>query len=135
MGHGPGKNSRPRQRRLEIGQKPIRKVKANVVYQGDNLPLLKELESGKIDLIYIDPPFCAGSVFKSKAWGKKIVSFNDEWGGGVQSYIHWLSPRLKEFHRLLAPTGSFASTWISDPFTMPKWSLTRFLAKKTLSMK
>ena len=86
---------------------PCRKVKANVVYQGDNLPILKEIESGKIDLIYIDPPFCAGSVFKSKAWGKKVVSFNDEWGGGVQSYIHWLSPRLKEFHRLLSHKGVF----------------------------
>ena len=79
----------------------------NVVYQGDNLPILKELESNKIDLCYIDPPFCSQSVRTSKAWGKKIVSFNDEWGGGVQSYIHWLSPRLKEMHRLLSPTGVF----------------------------
>ena len=41
------------QRRLWLGDKPTRKVKTNVVYQGDNLPLLKELESEKIDLIYI----------------------------------------------------------------------------------
>ena len=28
-------------------------------------------------------------------------------GGGVQSYIHWLKPRLKEFHRVLSPNGVF----------------------------
>ena len=61
----------------------IRKVKSNVIYQGDNLGIMRELEPNKIDLIYIDPPFCAQNVFKSKAWGKKEVSFNDEWGGGA----------------------------------------------------
>ena len=68
------------QRRLWLGDKPTRKVKTNVVYQGDNLPLIKELEPNKIDLIYIDPPFCSQAVYKSKAFGEK-VSFQDEWGG------------------------------------------------------
>ena len=75
------------QRRLWLGDKPTRKVKANIVYQGDNLEIMRELEPNKIQLIYIDPPFCAQNVFKSKAWNKKIVSFNDEWGGGVFNLI------------------------------------------------
>ncbi len=83
-----------------------RKVEANQIFQGDNLEIMRSLEGGKIDLIYIDPPFCAQNVFKSKAWGKE-VSFNDSWGGGVQSYIRWLVPRLRECHRLLKDTGSF----------------------------
>lgn len=29
-------------------------------------------------------------------------------GGGVQSYIHWLKPRLREFKRLLSDKGVFA---------------------------
>ena len=87
-------------------RKGIRKVKANQIYQGDNLGIMQSLEPGKIDLIYIDPPFCAQNVFKSKAWGKE-VSFNDSWGGGVNSYIRWLVPRLKECHRLLKDTGIF----------------------------
>ena len=95
------------QRRLWLGDKPTRKVKANIVYQGDNLEIMRELEPNKIQLIYIDPPFCAQNVFKSKAWNKKIVSFNDEWGGGIQSYIRWLVPRLRECYRLLSPTGVF----------------------------
>lgn len=95
------------QPRLWLGDKPKRKVKTNVIYQGDNLPLLKELESGKIDLIYIDPPFCSQAVQTSKAWNKKIMSFNDEWGGGISSYMHWLTPRLRECHRLLSSAGVF----------------------------
>lgn len=95
------------QRRLWLGDKPSRQMKTNVIYQGDNLPILKQLESNKVDLCYIDPPFCSQSIQKSKAWNKKIVSFQDQWGGGVQSYIHWLSPRLKEMHRILRDTGIF----------------------------
>ena len=68
---------------------------------------MRSLEGGKIDLIYIDPPFCAQSVKESKAWGKKLVSFNDEWIGGINSYIRWLVPRLRECHRLLRDTGVF----------------------------
>ena len=100
-------NNGSSQRRLWLGDKPTRKVKANVIFQGDNLEIMRELEPSKIQLIYIDPPFCANNVFKSKAWGKKVVSFNDEWGGGVQSYIRWLVPRLRECYRLLSPTGVF----------------------------
>ena len=66
------------QRRLWLGDKPSCQVKTNVVYQGDNLEIMRELEPNKIDLIYIAPPFCAGAVFKSKAWGKKVVSFRDD---------------------------------------------------------
>ena len=65
-----------------ISKRPVRRVKSNVVFQGDNLEIMRELEPDKIDLIYIDPPFCSQSAQTSKAWGKKIVSFPDEWGGG-----------------------------------------------------
>ncbi len=66
----------------EAKQRATRKVKPNVIYQGDNLEIMRSLEGGKIDLIYIDPPFCAQNVFKSKAWGKEI-GFNDSWGGAL----------------------------------------------------
>ena len=97
----------PENEKTLISKPPIRKVEKNIVFQGDNLPLLKELESNKIDLIYIDPPFCSQSVLKSKTWNKSLVSFNDEWGGGTQSYIHWLKPRLQECKRLLSEKGFF----------------------------
>ena len=85
--------------------KSTREVQDNIVYMGENLRVMKTLKAGKIDFIYIDPPFCAQSVKESKAWGKKLVSFNDEWIGGIDSYIKWLIPRLRECHRLLKETG------------------------------
>ena len=85
---------------------PTKKVKSNVIYQGDNLEIMRDLEGGKIDLIYIDPPFCSQSIRKSKAWNKE-VNFNDGWKGGINSYIRWLYPRLMECHRLLKKTGIF----------------------------
>ena len=87
-------------------RKAKKKVRPNQIFQGDNLEIMRSLEGEKIDLIYIDPPFCSQSVQKSKAWGKE-VSFNDSWGGGVNSYIRWLVPRLRECHRLLKETGVF----------------------------
>jgi site-specific DNA-methyltransferase (adenine-specific) len=34
----------------------------NIIYFGDNLPILKELPSESVDLFYIDPPFNTGKV-------------------------------------------------------------------------
>lgn len=100
-------NNKNKQRRLWLDDKPSRKAKANVVYLGDNLPLLKVLATNQMDFIYIDPPFCSQSIYNSKAWGGKTIGFNDKWGGGIHSYMHWLSPRLKEFYRILKDTGVF----------------------------
>ena len=75
-------------------------MKTNILYHGDNLKIMKKLESGKIDLIYIDPPFNSGQVLKNKS-----ISFKDKFDS-TNSYIHWLKPRLRECHRLLKETGS-----------------------------
>lgn len=76
-------------------------MKTNILYHGDNLKIMKKLESGKIDLIYIDPPFNSGQVLKNKS-----ISFKDKFDS-TDSYIHWLKPRLKECHRLLSKKGIF----------------------------
>ena len=65
---------------------------------------MRSLEEGEIQLIAIDPPFCSGSVRKSERSGED-VQFDDCWKGGVQSYVQWLVPRLRECHRLLKDTG------------------------------
>ena len=41
-------NNRESQRRLWLGDKPTRKVKANVIFQCDNLEIMKELDPNKI---------------------------------------------------------------------------------------
>lgn len=84
-----------------------RTLKTNVIYCADNLEVMKQLPSESIDLIYIDPPFNTGTVRKSKAWDQEVQlgDFDDKWGGGINSYVLWMTNRLREMHRLLKPTG------------------------------
>ena len=83
-----------------------RTLKTNVIYCADNLEVMKQLPSESIDLIYIDPPFNTGTVRKSKAWDQEVQlgDFDDKWGG-INSYVLWMTNRLREMHRLLKPTG------------------------------
>lgn len=93
------------------------------IYFGDNLPILKTLPSGLVDLIYIDPPFNTG-----KTQGRtRIKTVRDENGDrkGFQGnayqtvelgtrryadtfddYQAFIYPRLEEAYRLLKPEGS-----------------------------
>jgi DNA modification methylase len=92
----------------------------NRLIWGDNLyvlaSLLKEFQ-GKVDLIYIDPPFATGANFSLtiKVNGKKLEklpsaiemkAYSDTWSGGIASYLQWLYERLVLMHKLLAETGS-----------------------------
>ncbi|GIK53228.1 MAG: hypothetical protein BroJett014_22010 [Planctomycetota bacterium] len=94
----------------------------NMLVWGDNklvmASLLKEFK-GKIDLIYIDPPFDVGADFTmevpigdSKATLPKdqstleMVAYRDTWGRGTDSYLHMMYERLTAMRALLSPTGS-----------------------------
>jgi DNA modification methylase len=79
----------------------------NQLILGDNLEILKSLESETIDLIYLDPPFFSNRNYEV-IWGDagEIRSFQDRWSGGIDHYIAWLKERVIEMHRLLKPTGS-----------------------------
>ncbi|MBI3795555.1 MAG: site-specific DNA-methyltransferase, partial [Deltaproteobacteria bacterium] len=84
----------------KVGQEPWR----NKLIWGDNLlamrALLEEF-TGKIDLIYIDPPFATGADFlfaspigAGKSQGKRQQSvvqekaYRDTWGRGLSFYLH-----------------------------------------------
>lgn len=77
----------------------------NFLIEGDNLASLKLLEKthkGKIDLIYIDPPYNTGN---------KDFIYDDVFVDKSDSFIHskWLSfmsARLKIARKLLAPQGA-----------------------------
>ena len=79
----------------------------NKLVLGDNLEILKSLESQSVDLIYLDPPFFSNRNYEV-IWGDKgeIRSFEDRWVGGIDHYITWLKERVEEMHRILKPTGS-----------------------------
>ncbi len=77
-------------------------MSANRLVLGDNLVLMKQLESESIDLIYFDPPFYSGKHYNSD--GKR--AFSDVWKNGLEEYLKWLNSRLIEAKRLLKPSGS-----------------------------
>ena len=94
----------------------------NQLIWGDNklimASLLKEFR-GKIDLIYIDPPFDAGADFTMEVpigddnetiekdqSTLELVAYKDMWGKGTDSYLHMMFERLTMMKSLLSQTGS-----------------------------
>jgi adenine-specific DNA-methyltransferase len=103
----------------------------NKLIWGDNLLVMASLleqYAGKVDLIYIDPPFASGQDFSQKyvidEEGMRLASVNeqadmekaasiveektyrDTWGRGLDSYLEMITPRLQLALELLAPSGS-----------------------------
>ncbi|RLB05358.1 MAG: site-specific DNA-methyltransferase [Deltaproteobacteria bacterium] len=110
---------RPEPGRLRF---PIRREDnwRNKLIWGDNKvvmsSLLKEF-AGKINLIYIDPPFATGADFSLKMkigdleWTKQPsiieeLAYRDTWGRGLDSYLQMMYERLVLMRELLADNGS-----------------------------
>ncbi|MDR1215218.1 MAG: hypothetical protein LBK25_00890 [Treponema sp.] len=79
----------------------------NKLILGDNLEILRNIESESVDLIYLDPPFFSNRNYEV-IWGDQgeVRSFQDRWAGGVDHYIAWLKERVVEMYRVLKTTGS-----------------------------
>ncbi|MGB4644392.1 MAG: DNA methyltransferase [Dictyoglomaceae bacterium] len=94
----------------------------NKLIWGDNKLVLSSLLdkfAGKINLIYIDPPFATGADFKFKIQvgdGAKEITkehsiieekaYRDTWGKGLDSYLQMMYERLVLMRELLAENGS-----------------------------
>ncbi len=94
----------------------------NMLIWGDNklviASLLKEFR-GKVDLIYIDPPFDVGADFTMNVLigdtkdtvdkdqsALEMVAYRDTWGKGTDSYLQMLYERLVLMRELLSDTGT-----------------------------
>ena len=107
-----------------------------LIWTNDNLVALKTLLDerdertrdykyrGKVDLVYIDPPFMVNSDFRADnaidielddeegVQAKKepslveIIAYKDTWRQGLDSFLSMLRARLVLLKELLAPTGS-----------------------------
>jgi len=92
--------------------------RGNRLYLGDNLHamihLIKDGMKGKIDLVYIDPPFFSGSDYKRRITvGKgeeKLVFYNhaygDIWEDGILDYLMMISTRIFLIRELLSDKGT-----------------------------
>ncbi len=94
----------------------------NRLIWGDNKLVLASLLAefkGRVDLIYIDPPFAVGADFTmdvpigdgTETVGKdqstlEMVAYRDMWGKGTDSYLHMMFERLSLMKELLSETGS-----------------------------
>ena len=105
------------------------------MWTGDNLPIMRGMNSDSVDLIYLDPPFnskanyaapvgskAAGAEFKDTwtlrdidvAWLDLIEQKHPKVNRVIQaamtdsdkSYLIYMAARLIEMHRILKPTGS-----------------------------
>ena len=68
---------------------------------------LNSIPENSIDLIYIDPPFFSNKNYEI-VWGNgyEVRSFGDRFKGGIEHYIKWMKPKIKEARRVLKETGS-----------------------------
>lgn len=94
----------------------------NKLIWGDNLLVMGSLLdkfAGKLDLIYIDPPFATGADFSFTTEigesGQEIEkeqsaieekAYRDTWGRGFPSFLTMISDRLTLMRDLLAPHGA-----------------------------
>jgi adenine-specific DNA-methyltransferase len=109
----------------------------NMLIWGDNklvmASLLKEFK-GRIDLIYIDPPFDVGADFtmdvpigdgvesvEKDQSTLEMVAYRDMWGKGTDSYLHMMYERLVLMRDLLSEKGSL--------YVHCDWRVTHLLRK------
>ena len=95
---------------------------------GDNLEILRQMESASADLIYIDPPFNTGKTqrrtsihtvqsdegerigFQGKRYTTETVS-SRSYRDRYDNYIEFLEPRMIEAYRILKDLPFFGSEY------------------------
>jgi adenine-specific DNA-methyltransferase len=114
----------------EISKGPAEEGWRNKLIWGDNLLVMGSLLrdfAGRIDFIYIDPPFATGQDFTQKykidSEGIRLASVNetddfekiatileevtyrDTWSKGIDTYLEMLSDRIKVMSELMSERG------------------------------
>jgi site-specific DNA-methyltransferase (adenine-specific) len=101
----------------------VERPAADIVLLGDNLDVLPRFPGESFQLVYADPPFNTGRRRRRLTLATAASSDGDRTGFGgrryatevlressfsdtFDDYLGFLEPRLRELHRLLAPTGT-----------------------------
>ena len=79
----------------------------NRLYYGDNLDVLRTLDAGSVDLVYLDPPFNSNAsysiLFRSpegRGADAQIEAFNDSWTWGPAADAALLDVTASGNHKL-----------------------------------
>ncbi len=76
------------------------------VHLGDCLTILKAMEGGSADLVYLDPPFFTQKIHRLSTRDRsKEFSFEDLWSS-QKEYGTFLLDRLRAAHRVISQRGS-----------------------------
>ena len=67
-----------------------------VIFNDDNLEVLRNIESNSINLVYCDVPYNSGKV---------LDDYNDKIGTPLEA-VEWYRPRIEEMRRVLTENGS-----------------------------
>jgi len=96
---------------------------ADAILLGDNLQVLPRFADGSFQLVYADPPFNTGkrqarrtlatvadeagerTGFGGRRYRSTLLA-ESSYSDSFEDYLGFLEPRLREIHRLLAPTGT-----------------------------
>jgi len=87
----------------------VKQVAENAIkrlYHADNIDVLSALLKdkdvcGKVNLIYIDPPYNTGGAFETRDF---VHAYSDNLS--AEDYLRFMHPRLELLHKIMAPTGS-----------------------------
>lgn len=122
----PGKDVNEDDLLRELNRRETEHEQPNQLIYGDNLLAMAALLAGddsrpsmrgKIDLIYIDPPFDSKADYRTKITlpGTTIdqrpnvleqFAYSDTWSDGTASYLAMITPRLVLMKELLSDSGS-----------------------------
>jgi DNA modification methylase len=86
----------------------MKRMETDTIYCGDCTEVMRRhVPDNSIDLIYADPPFFSNKPYEV-IWGDGYErrAFDDRWKGGIENYVAWMEPKLRECHRVLKDTGS-----------------------------
>src|SRR5262245_33326379 len=81
---------------------------SNLLISGDNLVAMRALEekyAGRVDLIYIDPPYSTGLSYYTQTELGERRAYRDDRAGGMVGYLDAMYLRLAGMHRLLSDDG------------------------------
>lgn len=106
---------------IEIVGQPSPASPLQRLVHGDGLEVVRALHheglAGKVDLVYVDPPYASDRDYVAEARldgpadgrALRTLAYEDKWSlerGGVAAYLEMLAPRIEALASLLSPTGT-----------------------------